>query len=152
MPKPSPRWPAIATRLTMLALLFGVVVGLAIVGTSVAGAIAGHHSVALHQTVALDKISSLPPHAVATQAVPVTIELRDGTSQQLLLATVRDLLPVVLGLPILWFLLGIVRSVRDGDPFVSGNVHRLRGIGFVLLIGFPVAGMLTSTLEQALAN
>src|SRR4051794_28690919 len=108
MPKPSQRWDVVATRLTVLAIILGSFAAIVVIGTSIAGAIAGDHSVALHQTVSLEKISSLPPNVLRTQEVGVSLELHDVTTHQILLATVRDLLPIVLGLPILWFLLGIV--------------------------------------------
>jgi hypothetical protein len=45
-----------------------------------------------------------------------------------------------------------MRSVLDGDPFGARNVQRLRGIGFVLVLGAPVVVLVNSALRAALLD
>jgi hypothetical protein len=39
-----------------------------------------------------------------------------------------------------------------GDPFGAANVRRLRGIGFVLIVGAPVVELINYGLRTALYN
>jgi Protein of unknown function (DUF2975) len=39
----------------------------------------------------------------------------------------------------LWLLRGVARSAAAGDPFRTSNVTRLRWLGALFLLGFPLA-------------
>ena len=53
---------------------------------------------------------------------------------------------------VVWLLRGLLRSVRDGDPFTEANVRRLRTLALVVLIGVPLAGFLGSIFAGELAT
>jgi hypothetical protein len=82
----------------------------------------------------------------------VTAEVKDPTSQQMLLRSAMDFGPLVLLLAGLWLLRGFARSVMEGDPFGAANVTRLRRLGFLLVVGAPLVEILNSSLRQSLYN
>ncbi|MGH2793112.1 MAG: DUF2975 domain-containing protein [Actinomycetota bacterium] len=143
---------AFAANLVTLFLVLTAVFGVFVVAKGVAGAVTEDQDVAIHQELILDDVDPLPPGAVEDQTIPVTVRVRDASAEQSLYAMARDLIPAVLVFAVLWFLHAILGSVRDGDPFNRANVRRLRAIGFVLLIGVPVATVLNSGLEGALSS
>jgi hypothetical protein len=63
-----------------------------------------------------------------------------------------DLTQAALFIAGLWLLRGIARSVREGDPFNAANVRRLRGIGFLLVLGVPAVELLDYSLRLQLFN
>jgi hypothetical protein len=48
-----------------------------------------------------------------------------------------------------WMLRGLIKTARDGDPFVTENVRRLRVIGVILLVYSPLE-QVTHALIQSL--
>ncbi|MBA2455316.1 MAG: DUF2975 domain-containing protein [Nocardioidaceae bacterium] len=139
-----------ATILAGIATLL-VVVG---VGTGVyalVGALLGNDEVAVHQTVAGDHVERLPASVLPPSSVDVTIRIRDASREQRLLAAGRDAVVIVPLVTIMWLARGLFRSVPDGDPFTAVNVRRLRGIGFLCLLGLPAVSLLTTAFEDALA-
>ena len=141
-----------AARLVTMFLLLAVAFGLFVLARGVIGAVRGGQAVSIHQMVDLDDIDVLPKGAVGPEDVSVTVQVKDASAEQALYAMARDLIPTALAIAILWFLRAVVRSVPGGDPFTRRNVGRLRTIGFILLIGFPLAQVAMSALEQALST
>ena len=143
-----------ADALVKLFLVLGIGFTLYNVGSGAVAAIRGdRHDVAVHQEFDLDAPDSLPPGTFAgTARVPVTYVLQDATPEQIWYSVGRDLAPSMLFIAILWVLHRILDSVREGDPFNSSNVRRLRTIGLLLLVGAPIAGLVQSGFEQALAS
>ncbi len=148
----SSRSATFATNLATVALVLAAAVAIGLVATGILGSIRGGRDVAVHQEVALEAVPTLPQTVLRPQLVDVTIKIDDAGPNQLLLATVRDLGPVVLAIALLWLVRGLLQSVRHGDPFTPKNVQRLRGVGFVLLVGFPIVSVVGSLLQQALAR
>jgi hypothetical protein len=72
------------------------------------------------------------------------------TTKQMLLRSAVDLLPLMLFLWGLWLMRGFLRSVLAGDPFGADNVKRLRTIGFLLVVGAPVAELVSYAIRLAL--
>lgn len=142
----------LATNLVTLLLVLACVFTLYLVGAAIIGALNGGRDVAVHQEVSYDRLGSLPPSVLHSQSAPVTIRIRDADTGQLLGATARDLVVVALGLSILWLVRRLLLSVREGDPFTTANVRRLRAIGFLLVIGFPIGGVIVQFLEGWLAS
>ena len=68
----------------------------------------------------------------------ITLEIEDPTTEQILLSAGMNVGPWLLFVAGLWLLWGLARSVRRGDPFGPENVKRLRGLGFLLLVGAPI--------------
>ncbi len=107
----------------------------------------------------LDAPAQLNPDRVALsdgvrlQGWPsVTLEVEDPTTEQIALSVAMDVGPWLLfttGLLLLW---GLARSVRQGDPFGRANVKRLRGLGFILVLGAPVVELVNSSLRASLYN
>jgi hypothetical protein len=53
---------------------------------------------------------------------------------------------------VLWLLRGLARSVRHGDPFSAANVRRLRRLGLLFLLGYPVMVLVTRLLQDWLVT
>jgi len=155
MPGQSPsRSTVFADALVRLFLVLGIGFSLYFVGSGAVAAIRGNsHDVTVHQEFDLEAPDSLPPDTFAgTVRVPVTFVVQDASPKQIWYSVGRDLAPAVLFIAILWFLHRLLDSVRDGDPFNSSNVRRLRTIGLLLLAGAPIAKLVRSGFEQALAS
>jgi hypothetical protein len=142
----------IASGIVTVLLVLTAAFGLFLVVAACFGVTPGGHEVTLHQSFGVDRLSSIPPDALASDKVDVTLRIRDASRRQALLAMGRDLGPGLLVLAVLWFVRGVLRSVRDGDPFTAANVGRLRGIGFLLVIGVPVVALVSSELAATLSD
>jgi hypothetical protein len=82
----------------------------------------------------------------------VTVEVKDPTSREMLLRSAMDFGPLLLFIGGLWLLRGFARSVKEGDPFGSDNVQRLRRLGFLLVLGAPAVELLNYALRSDLYN
>ena len=92
-----------------------------------------------------------PPSGVRLQGwPPVSVDVEDPTTKQMLLRSATDLGPLVLFAAALWLLRGFLRSVLKGDPFGAANVQRLRAIGFILVVGAPLVALLNASLRVGL--
>lgn len=143
-----------ATNLVTLFLVLTAAFGLYMITNASIEAVRGGGEVATHQMLDLDpgQIDPLPAEALITQSVPVTLRIMDASTEQVLYALGRDIVPWLLVVSVLWLLRRILVSVREGDPFTAANVRRLRHIGLLLLIGTPIAALTASAFEQALAS
>jgi hypothetical protein len=141
----------LATTLVTILLVLAATasVGLLVQGT--VGAFRGGQQVLVHQKVSINKLGSLPANVVR-QEVPVTFEVNDAKPEQVFYSVARNLVPGLLLIAGLWLLRNILRSVREGDPFTAANVRRLRIIGLLFLVGGPVAEIVASAFDQALAT
>lgn len=65
-----------------------------------------------------------------------------------------DLLPLlvllVLALLASRLLLGIVRTLREGDPFIASNARRVRSLAVLVLLGSVLLNLLQSVAQDAL--
>ena len=143
-----------ATNLVTLLLILTAAFGLYLITNATIESIRGGGEVATHQMLDLDpgEIDAVPAEALITQSVPVTLRIRDASTKQVLYELGRDIVPVLLVVAVLWLLRRILVSVREGDPFTTANVRRLRVIGLLLLIGSPIAALLNSAFEQAILS
>jgi Protein of unknown function (DUF2975) len=146
--KPS-RAVTVATNLSTLWLVFGIAFGLFMVVSAAVGA--GDRDIAVHQEVAADQLASLPDGVTGPAQVPVTVRIDRPDTGQVLLDLGRGLVMLALFLAGLWLVRGLLLSVRQGDPFTMVNVRRLRAMGFLLVIGAPLALFISQSLEGALA-
>ena len=71
--------------------------------------------------------------------LPVTVDVDDPTLGQRVVATVPTLVWWTLAVVVLWLLRKIARSAAEGDPFRASNATRLRWLGALFLVGFPLA-------------
>jgi hypothetical protein len=143
-----------STFLTGLATLF-LILGVGFVLFVLVGAAFGFglggDEAAIHTVVDADRVADLPEGAIAPDEIDVIVRIRDATTAQLRWSTWRDLPEGMVVLAILWLVRGLLKSVRDGDPFLMANVNRLRAIAAVVLVGVPLAHYLKSVFAQELA-
>ena len=140
------------TNAVTLLLVAGIAFGVFLVGSALDGVVRGGHELAVRQEVSADEVSSLPISVDRPQTVPVTVHLEDARPNQVFVSLGRDLVAVTLIVAGLWLLRLLLRSVRDGDPFTAANVLRLRAIGFLLVVGAPVAHLVAYACDQWLAS
>ena len=144
-----------AGYLIVTALLVFTVVFAAVAVASVAVGIARHGDSLLYGdtlTVPLqlspDDVGPLPDGLRLSGWPDVLVEIHDPTTKQMLLRSATDFGPLVLFIAGLWLLRGFMGSVRKGDPFGAPNVQRLRGIGFLLVVGAPVVELVNYSFRQ----
>jgi hypothetical protein len=97
-----------------------------------------------------DSIGPLPAGLELAGWPAARIEIRDPTTEQMLLRSLVDLGPLVLFVAVLWSLRGLARSVTEGDPFNPRNVRRVRSIGFTLVVGAPLIEIIGAALRERL--
>ena len=112
----------------------------------------GGRTFPVHAELPREQVGSLPRGVVLTHDLPVTLEIKHASAAQLLLSTGIDLGGFMLLFGALWLLRGLIRSVREGDPFGSANVQRLRRLGLLLVVGAPVVELVNWALRLSLAN
>lgn len=143
---------ALVTGLLVLATAFGVLtlvsigVGLARDGDSLL--YGGTLPVPL--TISPEDIGQLPSGLEVTGWPSVAVEVDNPTSKQMLLRSATDFGPLALMVTGLWLLRGFLGSVVQGDPFGARNVRRLRGLGFILVVGAPVVELVNYMLRSEL--
>ncbi len=92
----------------------------------------------------------LPKGVYPTGEQQTTIVIDDANRRERRLAAAIHLLPLLLFSAVLGLVLGIARSVRDGDPFVAANVRRLRAIGGLLILGVLAVHFAHGALQDEL--
>ena len=97
-------------------------------------------------------IDSLPAYAEVASRVPVTVTVRDPSWKQAIGVFLSGIVPLGLLLFVFGELRKIVGTVRRGDPFIAGNVQRLRWVGFALLIGGPLVQIVPQYALNAVAE
>lgn len=139
----------IATGIVTLLL---VVSGLTIIYFVGAALLGRTHEVLTHQEVTANRLAELPSSVVRSgYRVPVTIRIQHADAHEVVLDLARGLIQLVPWMVLLWQIRRLLLSVREGDPFTSENVRRLRGMGFLLLFGFPLSVFITQIIERQLA-
>jgi hypothetical protein len=138
------------TNLATLLLVLGIGFGLYLLVSSVLGFTQGDE-VAVHTAVDADRVADLPPRAVAPEEVDVVVRVPDPSYEQVWWATLRDLPAAIVVIAVVWLVRGLLKSVRDGDPFIKPNVRRLRIIALIVLVGIPIAESLRSLFAGELA-
>jgi hypothetical protein len=144
----------LATVVLVLTLVFGVV-AVASVGVGLArhgDSILYGQTLRVPLELSPDEVRGLPSDVRLRGWPGVNVEVHDPTSRQMALRSATDFGPLVLFIAGLWLLQGFMRSVVEGDPFGAPNVQRLRGIGFLLVIGAPAVELLNYSLRLSLFN
>lgn len=93
-------------------------------------------ALAVHVQVAPERVS-LPDGVRHSGWLPAVAPIDHPDAKQIAFSAALDLSQAALFIGVLWLLRGLARSVRQGDPFDAANVRRLRGIGFLLVLGAP---------------
>jgi hypothetical protein len=150
-PKPPTRL-ATTGYFVVTALLIAVLAaGVVLTVTATIGAVRGDHTITQDRYVTPEHLTLLPANVKPTTNIPVTVTIRDARPTQLFLRLAIDLLPLLLIVALLWQLWGLLRAARQGDPFTTANVRRLRQFGWLLLLGWPLVAYLTMALKEFLA-
>ncbi len=93
-------------------------------------------------------LGRLPRHVSTDSDLPVIFDALHPAGGLVALTVMRFGLFSAAGLVATWMLRGVMKTARDGDPFVSANVVRLRVIGFVLLLYPPLSSLTHAMLES----
>src|SRR5215213_7697692 len=96
MPEQTTRAPIVATRLVTLLLVLGGLFAVYLIGSTVDGAIDGHHEVVVRLTAPVDRLDALDPDVVVPVTVPVTLRVKNASTSQLAMAMGKDVGPVAL--------------------------------------------------------
>lgn len=136
----------VAHRLTTVTLVLSTVFAVWVTVQAIAGE---RPDVYFDASATLDQ-KLLPKGVYATSEQDTGIAIENPTAREQRLGAAGDLLPLLLTIAILWFLRGIARSVRYGDPFTATKVRRLRAIGGLLIVGFVAAHFADAALQDAL--
>jgi hypothetical protein len=150
-PKPPTRLATTGYLVVTALLVAFLAAGVILTVTTAVGAVRGGHTITLDRTVQPKDLTSLPAGVKVTNDIPVTVTIRDAAPAQLLLRLAIDLLPGLLIVAALWQLWGLLRAARQGDPFTTANVWRLRQFGWLLLLGWPLVAFVTMVLKEWLA-
>lgn len=159
MNPPRPSASATAGYYLVTALLVLVVaIGSLLIANAAVGAARGGHmpfggrSLSVDASVTPKDLKSLPRGLRVRDESRVNAEIERPTSAQLLLKAGTRVGPLALLIAALWLLRALAQSVRAGAPFGAPNVRRLRALGFLLLLGYPVVAVLNWALLLALGN
>jgi hypothetical protein len=130
---------AVRTAYIALTILFWLTVvgGLLVVSHRMFGLLQDASRLSIPAGLALDV--PLPETVERAGPLPVTVDLLRPTPAQRLLAAAPAFVWWALTLGIVWLVRGIARTATHGDPFRSANVVRLRWLGVLFLLGYPLA-------------
>src|SRR4051794_9861037 len=151
---------AVTVANRIVAIVLVAVLSIAVLGTvSIAVGIArGGDSLLYGSSMRLsfelspDDVRGLPRAVEVTDWPHVSVDVGEPTTEQMLLRSLEELLPLLLIAPGLWLLRAFLQSVLAGDPFGDRNARRLRVIALLLLVGAPVVAAVQFMLRQALFN
>lgn len=112
------------------------VVWLVLAGVRVA---TGELEVAMESMISVEESVSLPAAWEVAGHLPVRVKIADPPLSQFLLVVGSHVADFGLVVTVLWLIQKIAGSIRQGDPFNPANVRRLRWVGTLLVIGYPLA-------------
>jgi hypothetical protein len=142
---------AARTAYVVLTVIFWivVVVGLVLVAHRLFGFLQDSGTLTLPASVSVNDVP-LPEAFEIAGPLPVDVDLADPSLTQRLIASVPVLVWWVLTVAGLWLLRKVARSAAKGDPFQVSNVTRLRWLGALFLLGFPIATTVASYFTDLL--
>ena len=126
-----------------------VVVGLIPVAHRLVGFGQDSGTLTLPASVSVEEVR-LPEVFEIAGPLPVNVDLADPSLSQRAIATVPVFVWWALALVVLWLLRKVARSAAQGDPFRASNVTRLRWLGALFLLGFPLATMVAGYFSDLL--
>jgi hypothetical protein len=142
---------AARTAYIVLTVIFWItaVVGLILVAHRLFGLLQDSGTLTLPASVSVDDVQ-LPEAFEIAGSLPVNVDLVDPSLTQRVIATVPIFVWWALALVVLWLLRKVARSAAQGDPFRASNVTRLRWLGALFLLGFPLATMVAGYFSDLL--
>jgi nitrogen fixation/metabolism regulation signal transduction histidine kinase len=87
--------------------------------------------------------------SVASGSLAGTVVVQDATATQHGWALVPVVVLLVLAVVVTRLLLGVVRSLRTGDPFTTANARRLATLGTVIIVGGVLLPLVQAVAFQA---
>lgn len=142
--------PSTSRSLRALLVLSAIALSIGLVST-VVQVVAGvaKHEVVFHGQVDADEVlrhfhpgrvpGSFPPERAGyLSSAQGEMTFPDTNESALTLWVLQALAPWIFGALVLFWLSPVLRSTRNGDPFLASAAGRLRRIGFLLLIGLPL--------------
>ena len=131
---------AARTAYLVLTVIFWitVVVGLIRVAHRLVGFGQDSGTLTLPASVSVDDVR-LPEAFEIAGPLPVNVDVVDPSLSQRVIATVPVFVWWALALVVLWLVRKVARSAAQGDPFNASSVTRLRWLGGLFLLGFPLA-------------
>ncbi|MDP9119380.1 MAG: DUF2975 domain-containing protein [Actinomycetota bacterium] len=131
---------AARTAYLVLTVIFWitVVAGLILVAHRLFGLLQDSQTLTVPASAAIDDVR-LPEAFEIAGPLPVNVDIADPSLTQRVIATVPPFVWWALALGVLWLLRKVARSAVQGDPFQRANVARLRWVGALFLLGFPLA-------------
>jgi DUF2975 family protein len=142
---------AARTAYLVLTVIFWitVVIGLILVAHHLVGFGQDSGTLTLPASVSVDDVR-LPETFEVAGPLPVSVDLADPSLSQRVIATVPVFVWWALALVVLWLVRKVARSAAKGDPFQAANVTRLRWLGALFLLGFPLATMIAGYFSDLL--
>jgi hypothetical protein len=143
-------------RLSVRALYVGVsivfwfsVAGLVIgIPAGIATMAASDNRLSIQATMPGDALGGLPQGVDLVDRVSASLLIHDLSTGQIVVFNALIALAGLVLLFGLWQLRELVGSVREGNPFVTANVRRLRILGWILLLGYPIAQFLMGGINE----
>ena len=125
----------VATALVALLVLRGVV-WLVVSGVQAAN---GDLRLTMDTVMSFEPSASLPAGWVVTGDLPVRVTMANPPLSQFLLLVGTHAPGFLLLVAGLWLIQRVAASIRRGDPFQEANARRLRWVGILLLLGYPLS-------------
>jgi hypothetical protein len=92
----------------------------------------------------------LPERFEIAGPLPLNVDIVDPSLTQRLIATAPPLVWWGLAVFGLWLLRRVARSAARGDPFIRSNAARLRWLGAIFLVGYPLVTVVQSYSTELL--
>jgi uncharacterized membrane protein len=145
--------PSRAARIAYLVLTvilwITVVAGLILVAHRLFGLFQDSQTLTVSASAAVQDVQ-LPEAFEIGGPLPVNVDLADPSLLQRVIATVPIFVWWALALFVLWLLRRVARAAAKGDPFQASNVARLRWLGALFPLGFPLATILDGYFRDLL--
>jgi hypothetical protein len=140
---------AARTAYLVLTVIFwiAVVTGLTLVSHRLFGLLQDSGTMSVPASFYVDDVP-LPETWEDAGPVPVTVDVQDPSLKQRVIAAVPVLVRWTLVAVVLWLLRGVARTAAKGEPFRSSNVIRLRWLGAIFLLGFPLATIVERSFTE----
>jgi hypothetical protein len=126
-----------------------VVVGLVLVAHRLFGLLQDSGTLTLPASVSVEDVR-LPERFEIGGPLPVNVDLVDPSMLQRVIATVPVFVWWALAIVGLLLLRKVARSAAKGDPFQASNVTRLRWLGALFLLGFPLVAIVDGYFRDLL--
>jgi hypothetical protein len=142
---------AARTAYLVLTVIFWMtlVIGLVLVAHRLVGFGQDSGTLTFPASVSVDDVR-LPETFEIAGPLPVNVDLADPSLPQRVIATVPVFVWWALALVVLWLVRKVARSAARRDPFKASNVTRLRWLGALFLLGFPLVTMIAGYFSDLL--